>query len=33
MLHQWQKEVSAIKPTLNPDFKPWRDADLQSIDE
>ena len=31
-LDQWQSEVNAIIPKPNPDFKPWREADLKSID-
>ena len=33
MLHNWQDEVSAVKPIPNQDFKPWREADLNSINE
>jgi arylsulfatase A-like enzyme len=33
LLHGWQKEVEAVMPTPNPDFVPWRDADLKSVDE
>ena len=31
-LHQWQKEIHAIIPTENPDWKPWRDKDLNPLD-
>lgn len=31
-LHAWQDEVHAIKPTPNPDWKPWRAADLNPLD-
>lgn len=31
-LHAWQDEVHAIKPKPNPDWKPWRDADLNPLD-
>ncbi len=32
LLHQWQSECNALKPVPNPDFIPWREADLKSID-
>lgn len=31
-LHAWQDEVHAIKPKPNPDWKPWRDEDLNPLD-
>jgi arylsulfatase A-like enzyme len=31
-LHQWQDEVHAINPSPNPDWKPWRDEDLNPLD-
>lgn len=31
-LHAWQDEVHAINPKPNPDWKPWRDADLNPLD-
>jgi len=31
-LHAWQKEVGAINPKRNPDWKPWRDKDLNPMD-
>jgi arylsulfatase A-like enzyme len=31
-LHAWQKEVNAIIPVENPDWEPWLEADLKSID-
>lgn len=31
-LHQWQDNVHAVNPTPNPDWKPWRDADLNPLD-
>jgi arylsulfatase A-like enzyme len=31
-LHAWQDEINAIKPTPNPDWQPWRDADLNPLD-
>ncbi len=31
-LHAWQDEVHALKPIPNPDWKPWRDADLDPLD-
>ena len=30
-LHAWQEEAGAIKPKLNPDWKPWRDKDLDPL--
>ena len=31
-LHAWQDEVNAINPKPNPDWEPWRDADLNPLD-
>lgn len=31
-LHAWLDEVHAIKPNPNPDWKPWRDKDLNPLD-
>ncbi len=31
-LHKWQDEMHAVKPEPNPDWKPWREASLKSID-
>lgn len=31
-LHAWQDEVNAVKPVPNPDWKPWRDRDLNPLD-
>ncbi|MBT3381645.1 MAG: sulfatase [Lentisphaerae bacterium] len=31
-LHDWQHDVGALYPEPNPDFTPWRDADLKAID-
>lgn len=31
-LHAWQDEVHAVRPAPNPDWKPWRDADLNPLD-
>jgi arylsulfatase A-like enzyme len=31
-LAHWRSEVNALIPAANPDWKPWREADLASID-
>lgn len=31
-LHKWLKEMNGITPAPNPDWKPWRDADLKPMD-
>jgi arylsulfatase A-like enzyme len=31
-LHAWLKEMNAIVPAPNPDWKPWCDADLKPLD-
>jgi arylsulfatase A-like enzyme len=31
-LHAWQEEMHAIVPQPNPDWKPWRDRDLNPLD-
>lgn len=31
-LHAWQDEINAINPAPNPEWQPWRDADLNPLD-
>ncbi len=31
-LHEWQKEVNALIPIENPDWEPWLESDIHTID-